>query len=73
MVKARLKFELPASQAEIVTTPSASVGEAIAQLADGRRRLAQTAGISIERNGAIRQREVGLAAATRWLADRFLD
>jgi carboxylate-amine ligase len=39
-----LKLELPASQAEIVTAPSASVGEAIAQLAAGRRRLAQAAG-----------------------------
>ena len=27
---------------------------------------------SLERNGAIRQREIGLAGATDWLADRFL-
>jgi carboxylate-amine ligase len=42
--EAGLKLELPASQAEIVTAPSASVAEAIAQLADGRRRLAEVAG-----------------------------
>ncbi len=32
----------------------------------------ELAGISLERNGASRQREVGLQAATGWLADRFL-
>src|SRR4051794_23075206 len=42
--EAGLKLELPASQAEIVTAPTASVPEAMAQLADGRRRLAQAAG-----------------------------
>jgi hypothetical protein len=39
-----LKLELPASQAEIVVDPSVTVGEAIAQLAAGRRRLATAAG-----------------------------
>ena len=39
-----LKLEMPASQAEIVTTPVASVGEAIEQLASGRRRLVEAAG-----------------------------
>jgi glutamate---cysteine ligase / carboxylate-amine ligase len=39
-----LKLELPASQAEIVTAPARSVGEAIAQLTAGRRRLARIAG-----------------------------
>jgi carboxylate-amine ligase len=32
----------------------------------------ELAGLSLERNGAIRQREVGLADVTSWLADRFL-
>jgi carboxylate-amine ligase len=41
---AALKLELPASQAEIVTTPADSVGDAIAQLAAGRARLAGLAG-----------------------------
>jgi carboxylate-amine ligase len=41
---AGLKLELPASQAEIVTTPAARVGDAVAQLAAGRRRLAALAG-----------------------------
>jgi carboxylate-amine ligase len=40
----RFKLELPASQLEIVTTPVASVPEAAAQLADGRRRLLAGAG-----------------------------
>jgi carboxylate-amine ligase len=39
-----LKLELPASQAEIVTTPTASVGAAIEELATGRRRLAELVG-----------------------------
>src|SRR4051794_27330694 len=39
-----LKLELPASQAEIVTTPVTSVGAAIEQLANGRRRIAELAG-----------------------------
>jgi carboxylate-amine ligase len=38
---ARFKRELPASQIETVTTPCATVGEAIAQLADGRHELAE--------------------------------
>lgn len=41
---APLKLELPASQVEITTTPAATVPEAIAQLAAGRRELAATAG-----------------------------
>jgi carboxylate-amine ligase len=40
----RLKLELPASQAEVATAPARSVGEAIAELAAGRRALAEAAG-----------------------------
>jgi carboxylate-amine ligase len=32
----------------------------------------ELAGLSLEHNGASRQRDVGLAAVTGWLADRFL-
>jgi carboxylate-amine ligase len=39
-----LKLELPASQVEIVTTPTSSVGPAIDQLRAGRRRLVEVAG-----------------------------
>lgn len=38
-----LKLELPASQVEIVTVPAATVGAAIVELTDGRRRLAEAA------------------------------
>lgn len=37
----RFKPELPAAQIELVTAPAATVGEAAAQLADGRRRLVE--------------------------------
>ncbi|WP_028065885.1 carboxylate-amine ligase [Solirubrobacter soli] len=49
--------------------------ERIATLAPVAERLgcvSELAALSLERNGAIRQREVGLAAVTGWLADRFL-
>ena len=39
----RLKLELPASQAEIATAPAARVADAVAELAAGRRRLAERA------------------------------
>jgi glutamate---cysteine ligase / carboxylate-amine ligase len=42
-----LKLELPASQAEIVTTPVATVGAAIGQLASGRRRLVELTGARV--------------------------
>jgi carboxylate-amine ligase len=38
-----IKLELPASQLELVTTPARRVGDAIAQLTRGRRRLAEAA------------------------------
>ena len=39
----RFKPELPAAQIELVTTPAGTVGDAAAQLVDGRRRLADAA------------------------------
>ena len=41
---ARFTRELPASQLEILTTPTATAGEAVAQLAEGRRALAAAVG-----------------------------
>ena len=40
----RFKPELPAAQIELITTPAATVGEAAAQLVEGRRALAHVAG-----------------------------
>jgi len=51
------------------------LGERLEQLAGVAQRLGcaeELAGISLEVNGALRQREVGLDGVTRWLADRFL-
>ena len=39
----RVKLELPAAQLEVATAPAASVGDAIAELAAGRRELAEMA------------------------------
>jgi glutamate---cysteine ligase / carboxylate-amine ligase len=44
LVGSSLKLELPASQLEIATSPASSVGEAIAQLAAGRRELVARVG-----------------------------
>jgi glutamate---cysteine ligase / carboxylate-amine ligase len=46
IVGSGLKLELPASQLEIATEPAASVAEAVAELAAGRRRLVSLAGSS---------------------------
>ena len=46
--------------------------ETLAPVAERLGCASELAGLSLERNGAIRQREVGLAAVTGWLADRFL-
>ncbi|HEX6022344.1 MAG TPA: YbdK family carboxylate-amine ligase [Solirubrobacter sp.] len=40
----RVKLELPAAQLEVVTQPAARMGDAIAELAAGRRELAEMAG-----------------------------
>jgi carboxylate-amine ligase len=46
--------------------------ETLAPVAERLGCAAELAGLSLDRNGADRQREVGLEAATGWLADRFL-
>ncbi len=48
----RFKPELVAGQVELVTTPSATVGEAAAQLEEGRRRLGQAADERVALAGA---------------------
>jgi carboxylate-amine ligase len=47
LARGALKLELPASQLEIATAPARSVGEAVAQLAAGRRELAALAGSEV--------------------------
>jgi len=46
--------------------------EALRPVAERLGCAAELSGLSLETNGAIRQRAVGLPGVTRWLADRFL-
>jgi carboxylate-amine ligase len=76
---AAARYGLDATFTDVLTGERRPVrdilGERLDALAPVAERLgcgAELAGISLERNGAHRQREAGVHTATSWLADRFL-